>query len=81
MIARAGRATTVIVDRRNPLRRQHRDQDLHLFCPAVVAARFETARLREPPGPRRCGLVIWDMERTWIATVTAWAANDQYVAR
>jgi hypothetical protein len=76
MIARAGRATIVIVDRRNPHRRRHRDQDLQLLCPAVAGAHFETVQLREPPEPRRFGLAILGTEGIWIAMATAWAANE-----
>lgn len=75
MIAREGRDTTVTEDRRN-LHRRLRDQDLPLFCPAVVVAHFETAPLRELPGLRRFGLVILGTEGIWIAMATAWAASE-----
>lgn len=63
MTAKAGRATTAIVERRNPLRRRPHDPDPQLFCLAV-GVRSETAPLPEPPGQRRFGLAIRDMADT-----------------
>lgn len=69
MTARAGQDTTVIADRRNPLRRRRRE-DLQRSCPAAAWARFETVPLREPPEPRRFGRAILGTDGIWIAMAT-----------
>lgn len=74
MTARVEQATTATVDHHHLPRQQSGHGPLR-FC-LVVAELFQTARRREPQGPRPFGLVMRGMAGTLTVMAMEWGVNE-----